>query len=146
MLFVYKNNWIKKYLTTWWCVMDDLQHGMDVDTGLRYGNPHRLRLQSDSDYPDRLIVKSNRVKYVMIALKHYAALTVAVKRYVSKLRRRVIGRLNRRLLTREWIQSLGPAPPAQIPSWEILNRWDARQTYATNWSRRRRRSPDTLPF
>ena len=151
--------------------MDDLQRDMDDES---YNNitsyfyrdwpgrgrkPQRLRLNSDSDYPDRWVVRSNRAKVVMIGLKHYAALTVAIKRLISRIRRQVIDRLNRRLRPDEWLQTLNERSRVRTnqfplgitirPWWERehLNMWDNRRFYATNLrSVSQRRSPDTLPF
>ena len=152
--------------------MDDLQRDMDDESynNIRHyfhgewpgrvSKPQRLRLNSDSDYPNRWVVKSNRANFVMISLKHYAALTVFFKRLISRIRRKVIDRLNRRLRPDEWLQTLNERSQVRLnqlggnlitirPWWERehLNMWDNRRTYATNLrSVRQRRSPDTLPF
>ena len=149
--------------------MDDLERDMDDESYnniLRYfyrewpgrGRlPQRLRLNSDSDYPDRWLVRSNRAKVVMIGLKHYAALTVAIKKLISRIRRKVIARLNKRLRPDEWLQTLNERSRVRIsgnwvtirPWWERehLNMWDNRRKITTNWaSVEQRRSPDTLPF
>ena len=149
--------------------MDDLERDMDDES---YTNiwryfyrewpgrdrlPQSLRLNSDSDYPDRWVVKSNRANFVMIGLKHYAALTVAIKRLISRIRRKVIARLNKRLRPDEWLQTLNERSRVRLngnwvtirPYWERehLNMWDNRRKIATNLSSvSQRRSPDTLPF
>ena len=152
--------------------MDDLERQMDDESYVnivRYFHrqwpgrgrlPQRLRLNSDSDFPDRWVVRSNRANVVMIGLRHYAALTVAIKRLISRIRRQVIDRLNRRLRPDEWLQTLNErseVAPAYLggqsiairPWWERehLNMWDNRRYFTTNLrSVAVRRSPDTLPF
>jgi len=150
-------------------LMDDLERVMDDESYVnivgyfyrdwpgRVSKPQRLRLNSDSDFPDRWVVRSNRANVVMIGLKHYAALTVAIKKLISRIRRKVINRLNKRLRPDEWLQTLNERSRVRLggnwvtirPWWEREhhNMWDNRRKITTNRaSVTQRRSPDTLPF